>query len=169
MIVRKRGRPRKPIENHRQQIGVRVSPSLKTELEEAAALNGRSVAQEAEFRLTQTFQADRAVGGQHTREALNLIGALARNLEYSLTRKWTDDREVATALRGLIDIVMQGAMQPAAAAPLISLQWSAADSDEPEGDMEGLQRPGPGRIRTRRRHDVLQRMRIAIDELEKEA
>lgn len=52
------GRPAKPIHEKRQQIGVRTSSALKAMLENAAAENGRSVAQEAEFRLENSFLAD---------------------------------------------------------------------------------------------------------------
>lgn len=55
MVEKRRGRPSLPEDQKRQQIGVRVSPELKAELEAVAASNGRSVAQEAELRLLQSF------------------------------------------------------------------------------------------------------------------
>lgn len=50
-----RGRPKLPEEKRRTQIGVRTSPKLKVMLEEAARINARSVAQEAEWRLERSF------------------------------------------------------------------------------------------------------------------
>lgn len=50
-----RGRPTLAPERRRQQIGVRTSSRLKVLLEQAAAVNGRSVAQEAEWRLERSF------------------------------------------------------------------------------------------------------------------
>lgn len=55
-MPKERGRPRKPDGEKRQQIGVRLSPSLKAALETAAAANCRSVAQESEWRLEQSFR-----------------------------------------------------------------------------------------------------------------
>jgi len=62
------GRP--PSAVRRQQIGVRTSPSLKAQLEEAARTNGRSVAQEAELRLIASFDYEDAA--DYLRKALGL-------------------------------------------------------------------------------------------------
>jgi len=48
MTESKRGRPALPEDKKRTQIGVRTSPGLKADLEQAAQENQRSVGQEAE-------------------------------------------------------------------------------------------------------------------------
>ena len=79
METRKIGRPPKSESDRRQQIGVRTSPSLKMRLEQAAASNGRSVAQEAELRLVQSFEADDLVGGPEKRRlAVQIASEIAR-------------------------------------------------------------------------------------------
>lgn len=56
--MKKQGRPALPNERKRQQIGVRCGTPLKSALEASAAINGRSVAAEAEIRLLKSFWKD---------------------------------------------------------------------------------------------------------------
>jgi hypothetical protein len=50
------GRPvKEPEEGERAPLSLRVRPIIKRKLEESAELNGRSLSQEAEFRLEHTF------------------------------------------------------------------------------------------------------------------
>jgi hypothetical protein len=54
------GRPTKPPkEGERVALGLRVTPRMKRWLEEAATKNGRSLSQEAEFRLDMSLSSDR--------------------------------------------------------------------------------------------------------------
>jgi hypothetical protein len=51
------GRPgRQPAEGERVKLGLRVTPSMKKKLDEAAASSGRSQSQEAELRLERSFE-----------------------------------------------------------------------------------------------------------------
>ena len=55
-MAKRVGRPIKEVEEgERAALSLRVRPMIKKKLEEAADLNGRSLSQEAEFRLEHTF------------------------------------------------------------------------------------------------------------------
>ncbi|WP_283418687.1 hypothetical protein [Sphingopyxis sp. Geo48] len=91
MSESKRGRPALPVEQKRQQIGVRTSPALKGNLEQAAKANGRSVAQEAEFRLLQSFDDERRAGGEHTDRLLRQVAAEIEEIEAVTKKRWSKD------------------------------------------------------------------------------
>lgn len=91
MSESKRGRPPKPETERRQQIGVRTSPSLKADLERAAAENGRSVAQEAEMRLVASFDAERVAGGIETNRLLNMLANEIAVIEGVTRKRWFKD------------------------------------------------------------------------------
>lgn len=106
-MAKKIGRPPKPEAEKRQQIGVRTSPELKAQLEESAAKNGRSVAQEAEFRLVQSFEFEALLGDAETR---GFVIEIARQIEAveSVTEKaWTSDAATYFATRDLISDVVK--------------------------------------------------------------
>ena len=89
MTGSKRGRPALPDDQKRQQIGVRTSPSLKASLEQAAAEKGRSVAQEAEWRLQQSFDDEQRAGGEHTASLLRIVAAEIEKIEASTGKRWS--------------------------------------------------------------------------------
>jgi len=56
LIMARRGRPLKePEPGERVPLSLRISPSAKKKLEAAAELNGRSLSQEAEYRIERSF------------------------------------------------------------------------------------------------------------------
>ena len=87
----RRGRPPLPDTERRQQIGVRTSPSLKANLENAAARNGRSVAQEAELRLVQSFEHENQMGGEQTGHFLRVLAAEIELIERATKKRWHKD------------------------------------------------------------------------------
>lgn len=89
-----RGRPALPEEEKRQQIGVRTSSALKRDLESAASRNGRSVAQEAEFRLERSLADERAAGSAATLRLLNMLAAEVAIIEGVTGKHW--DRDLRT-------------------------------------------------------------------------
>lgn len=91
MAENKRGRPALPVEQKRQQIGVRTSPDLKEALEAAANANGRSVAQEAEWRLQKSFEDERRAGGEHTDRLLRQVAAEIEKIEGMTKKRWSKD------------------------------------------------------------------------------
>ncbi len=83
-------------------VGFRASRDLKRRLEEAAAVSGRSLSTEAQFRLESSFSEESALGGPDLRRlAYLMIGAFAhsgtvyaRSLGRSDDpRSWLADRE----------------------------------------------------------------------------
>lgn len=59
MATKGRGRPIKPaVEGERTALSLRVSSTIKSKLEAAAAEAGRSLSQEAESRLESSFERD---------------------------------------------------------------------------------------------------------------
>lgn len=87
----KRGRPALPSEQKRQQIGVRTSPTLKQALEQAAGANGRSVAQEAEWRLERSIEDEQRAGGEHNASLLRIVAAEIEKIEQLTKKRWTKD------------------------------------------------------------------------------
>jgi len=63
-LKKKTGRPTKPgKKGERVPLGLRVTASLKEQLDSAALKSGRSQSQEAEFRLERSFQEEAMLGG----------------------------------------------------------------------------------------------------------
>lgn len=77
--TRKVGRPTKePVEGERVMLGLRVTPDVKRKLDEAAKAQGRSQSQEAEMRLTKTFDQDQLL--QEIREVkARLLALIAKS------------------------------------------------------------------------------------------
>jgi hypothetical protein len=91
MTDTKRGRPALPEEQKRQQIGVRTSLDMKRALEIAAERNGRSVAQEAEWRLQQSIDDEKRAGGEHTASLLRIVAAEIEKIEGMTRKHWNKD------------------------------------------------------------------------------
>jgi hypothetical protein len=103
MTELKRGRPALPEEQKRQQIGVRTSPTLKAALEQAAADNGRSVAQEAEWRLQRTFDEEERAGGDHTARLLRIVAAEIEKIEGVTGKRWSKDLKTWAAVARMFE------------------------------------------------------------------
>ena len=83
---KKIGRPKLPRgQGKRAQLNVRVTDELKNNMDAAAKASGRSVAQEVEFRLEQSFMDDaalaRSFGGKHLMALMQLAGTTAAYVE----------------------------------------------------------------------------------------
>lgn len=103
MVEKRQGRPPKPEGEKRQQIGVRVSPELKSQLEAVAGANGRSVAQEAEFRLAESFELDELLGGGKTKAFLVELAVQIGRAEDVTGNPWRDDATTYWAARKLVE------------------------------------------------------------------
>ena len=85
--TRRRGRPPKDqTEVKRHALGVRTTKALKEKLEDAAATTGRSVAQEVEYRLEQSFRGDK-----HIAIPLDLLKLMIETAEARTGQAWTED------------------------------------------------------------------------------
>lgn len=98
MEERRRGRPSKPDAEKRQQIGVRVSPELKARLEDASDRNGRSVAQEAELRLLQSFDQEGRLGDAETQRLLLALADEIALIEKATGKHWHRDLKTWAAV-----------------------------------------------------------------------
>lgn len=94
---KKVGRPAKPDAEKRQQIGVRTSPELKESLEEAAGANGRSVAQEAEYRLQQSFVDDKLFGSSNLKTVMLALTFQMWRIENRTGKSIMEDRVTSLA------------------------------------------------------------------------
>lgn len=95
--AKKVGRPPKPDTEKRQQIGVRTSPELKDHLEAAAGANGRSVAQEAEYRLQQSFADDKLFGSNNLKTVMLALSFQMWRIENRTGKSAITDRTTALA------------------------------------------------------------------------
>lgn len=91
--TRRPGRPIKAAEpGTRVSLGLKVTPAIKTALDEEARRNGRTQSQEAEARLEASFRDDRVVAEIRAATAAILaamVPAAPKPLEYIHPRKTT--------------------------------------------------------------------------------
>ncbi len=83
MATRKKTPKAKPAKrvDRRKTTSTRITPETRAKLEATAAQSGRSLAQEIEFRLEQSFEEDEAFGGRQLRALFTLFGGAAVLIE----------------------------------------------------------------------------------------
>ena len=96
---KKVGRPPKgPFEDKRKTLSARITVETRTLLELAAEKSGRSLSQEAEYRLDQSIsnddQKDRLFGGDGGYDLLVTFGAMAATVGRAKGKDWWSDPEV---------------------------------------------------------------------------
>jgi hypothetical protein len=98
---KKRGRPTKaPTPGERVSLGLRVTADMKGRLDRAAAENGRSQSQEAEYRLERSFSDERLFTSPELRFwAIMKAGLLAQEGQFAAAQKghadWSDKEWMA--------------------------------------------------------------------------
>jgi hypothetical protein len=81
-------------ETKREMLSLRVTPSLKSKIEAAAAATGRSMSQEIEFRLELSFMQDQAEGSAEAAELRVAVTYLLRMIDARFEPSaWTTDPE----------------------------------------------------------------------------
>lgn len=75
----------------RTTLSLRATPDLLARLDAAIAANGRSLAQELENRVEQTFQAEDALGGSRTAPILRAMADMIKHAEAKTGESWLDD------------------------------------------------------------------------------
>ena len=86
------GRPtKKPKPGQRVPLGLRVTPRMKRQLEQAATKNGRSLSQEAEFRLEMSLSADHQLILAYGGHWLSVIRS-GSDLLVALPISWDEER-----------------------------------------------------------------------------
>jgi hypothetical protein len=93
------GRPSQvPGQIKRVPLNMRTTPGTRARLEAAAEKSGRSLVQEVEFRLEQSFASDDVFGGDEYRSIFQIFGAVAKIIE-GRTGKDFSDFETSVAIR----------------------------------------------------------------------
>jgi TraY domain len=100
-VARPRGRPPLPqAEGKRHALALRVTAERRNALEEAAAQSGRSLSQEIEFRLEQSFHEEASYGGREMAGLFRMMaGAAAFISERRGGKAWSSDWETFQAVR----------------------------------------------------------------------
>lgn len=97
----------------KHQIGVRVGPQLKKQIEEAATASGRSLAQETEMRIAESFEIGALFHDARTKAFMIELAAQIARAEAATEKSWTDDGATYWAARKL----MEDAIRRAAPTP----------------------------------------------------
>jgi hypothetical protein len=136
---RGRGRPRlKEAERRSEPVGVRLTRELRSRLEDEAAVDGRSLTQEIELRLRESFvlqkKVNDAFGGKHTRQFLEVMADLIRSIEISaggtetdeagdVRIRWLDDPFTYDLVRSMFETVLQNLRPRGRRAVQKALRW----------------------------------------------
>jgi|SRR5262245_9881889 len=108
------GRPPKPVEDRRAvNFTFRSRPQMRDRLQAAAIESRRSISEEIEHRLDQSFTEDRLsaifLGGADTAKALRLIAlAMQRETARGDGKSWKDDPGKAEAVRAAVNTIITG-------------------------------------------------------------
>ena len=78
--------------DRRKTTSTRITPETRARLDEAAVQSGRSLAQEMEFRLEQSFLGDEFLGGPENATAAKLVGPILQDVEARTGRSWREDK-----------------------------------------------------------------------------
>ena len=114
--ARRRGRPPiEPSQRKRNNVTVRVRDETKSQLAVAAALNGRSLSEEIEARIQESFLSETAMrkhlevefGSAHNFALAKVIAYLASEIEETTNARWTDDRYTFEQLQIATDTVLK--------------------------------------------------------------
>jgi hypothetical protein len=100
---RGRGRPALPAgEGKRYPLNMRTTAEIRDRLVAAANASGRSFAQEAEFRIEQSYAEDDRLGGPITRALVTMLAAAIADAEQRTGKSWLTDR--VTYRRALLSV-----------------------------------------------------------------
>ena len=93
----KRGRPRlSPDLAKRHPLNMKTTKKLRAMLETAAELSGRTLSNEVEYRLAQSFlPIDVIFGSDDTQALLRAIAGVVQVVESATGKSWTEDGETA--------------------------------------------------------------------------
>jgi len=147
----------------------RVRPHLDGSLQKAAAEAGRSVSEEIEHRLDQSFQraheadliadALRAAHGGRTGDLLSAIATVVWLIERRTGKKWNEDRDTAFDVREAVEAVAEALVIPRSLTP-----ERVVDLFGPWGDdLERHRKSDRGRWF----YDYVQARRAALEALQK--
>ena len=134
---------RRPKDQKRLPLSIRITPALRTRLVSAAAANGRSITQEAELRLEQTVDQERSLVdalelgfGRQVAAVMLTIGYVIKGMQPDRRPGdigWLSDPEVFREIIDSINLLLQAIdphPHPAAWAAL-RRSWNHADQGDP--------------------------------------
>lgn len=103
-IAKKRGgRPSERDEPKRAAIALRTTPAIKERLFEAAEARGRSITQEVEARIEESFALEAELGGARLKPTLMEIAAQFARAEKMAGAVWNDDPKAYWLARIMLD------------------------------------------------------------------
>ena len=114
--ARRRGRPPiEPSQRKRNNVTVRVRDETKGQLAAAAVLNGRSLSEEIEARIEESFLSETAMrkrlevefGSAHSYALAKVIAFVATEIEETTNARWFDDRHTFDQLGIAIQTVLK--------------------------------------------------------------
>ena len=117
------GRPRKkPIEGERNHLGMRTTAELKSRLENEATKSGRSLSQEAEYRLERSFWDDekrqmemlREFGGPQNLALAKVVARMATVMGDLSWSRWSENPEIFMEFRRAVNLFLDALAPPAA-------------------------------------------------------
>ena len=85
-------RPRGPFEGKRKTLTTRITEKTRESLEKAAQEADRSLSQEIELRLEQSFLEDGFLGGPENATAAKLVGPILQDPEVRTGKSWREDK-----------------------------------------------------------------------------
>lgn len=99
-------------------LSIRTTADGRQRLVDSADANGRSLSEEIEARLQQTYQSDDAMGGFQNAAFVNLLGATIREAEAQTGKCWRSDPRTWEAVREAVTSQLEarspaGAVTPA--------------------------------------------------------
>jgi hypothetical protein len=103
-------RGNKPEPGKRYPLNMRTTLGIRQMLERVAESSGRSLAQEVEHRLVESFTRDHVIeielGGQHTYLLLKMLANVIQGVEHITGKRWPEDKETfskaLTAVYGIL-------------------------------------------------------------------
>ena len=117
--ARRTGRPIRPaVPGARVSLGLKVTPDIKTKLDAATRITGRTQSHEAEVRLESTFVKDDAFGGASARQVAMLMGAAftlagSRKGQEMRVKDWANDGDCFFAgMQSVLGELMTHAPRP---------------------------------------------------------
>lgn len=119
MVENRSGRPRQGDEIKRVPLSFRTTPALRDELDAAAARTGRSLAQEVEHRLGESFKAEERAGGAVQSAVVGHIQDVMDRVSREMGVPWHEDRDGWAIVRGGLNYIMDRFQPEAAAAPAL--------------------------------------------------
>lgn len=121
-MAEKRGRPATGEKAKREVIAVRATQEFRAKIDRAAAASGRSMSQEIEYRLEQSFKEDEDLGGVEQAEILRLTQTIMDHVSARMGRSWLEDATgaeiVASAVSRLLRILAAFVESSSEPAPL---------------------------------------------------